>query len=69
MAVKAYLGTTGILFALIGLAHLLRLFVEGHPLSDPGFLVENLALLLVCGGFAAWAGWLLMRSRARPPEG
>ena len=48
---KAYLGITGSLFAVIGIAHLLRLFVEGHPLSDTGFLAHNLALFLVGGGF------------------
>jgi hypothetical protein len=29
--VKAYLVVTGSIFAIIGVAHLLRLFVEEHP--------------------------------------
>ena len=62
---KAYLGITGSVFALIGVAHVARLFVEGHPLSDSAFLAENLGLSLVCVGLAVWAGWLLMSSWAR----
>jgi hypothetical protein len=58
---KAYLVVTGALFGVVGIAHLLRLFVEGHPLSDPGFLGANLALFIVGGGVAVWALWLLRR--------
>lgn len=60
---KAYLVVTGAIFGLIGIAHLLRLFVEGHPLSDPWFLGANLALFIVGGGLAVWAMRLLMRLR------
>jgi hypothetical protein len=35
---KAYLVVSGALFALVGIAHLLRLFVERDRLSDPWFL-------------------------------
>jgi hypothetical protein len=65
---KAYLVVTGILFGVIGVAHLLRLFVEGHPLSDREFLGENLALSLICLGFAAWAGFILASSRGHPSD-
>jgi hypothetical protein len=58
---KAYLVVTGTIFGLVGLAHLLRLFVEGHPLSDPWFLGHNLALFLVGVGLAVWAVRLAMR--------
>jgi hypothetical protein len=60
---KAYLVVTGALFGLVGVAHLLRLFVEGHPLSDPWFLGVNLALFAVGGGLAVWAVRLLIRLR------
>ena len=60
---KAYLVASGLIFGLVGIAHLLRLFVEGHPLSDPWFLGHNMALFLVGGGFAVWALQLLRRRR------
>jgi hypothetical protein len=56
---KAYLIVTGAIFALVGIAHLLRLFFEGHPLSDLRFLGHNLALFLVGAGIAIWAARLL----------
>jgi hypothetical protein len=61
--VKAYLVVTGSIFGLIGIAHLLRLFVEGHPLSDPWFLGSNLALFFVGAGLAVWATRLMVRLR------
>lgn len=60
---KAYLVVTGTLFGLVGVAHLLRLFVEGQPLSDPWFLGVNVALFIVGAGLAVWAMRLLMRLR------
>ena len=52
---KAYLLTTGILFALIVVAHILRAAQEGaHVIHNPWFL----ALTLVAGGLSAWA-WRL----------
>ena len=65
---KAYLVVSGALFGLVGIAHLLRLFVEGHPLSDPWFLGGNVALFIVGGGLAVWALWLLRRQRGHPPN-
>jgi len=60
---KAYLIVTGSIFGLVGIAHLLRLFVEGHPPSDPWFLWHNLVLFLVGGAFAAWAARLVVSLR------
>jgi hypothetical protein len=60
---KAYLVVTGTIFALVGIAHLLRLFVERHPLSDPWFLVHNLGLFLVCEALAIWAARLVVSLR------
>jgi len=63
---KAYLIVTGTLFGLVGIAHLLRLFFEGHPLSDPWFLGSNLALFVLGGGLAVWATRLVLRLRGPP---
>jgi hypothetical protein len=60
---KAYLVVTGAIFGLVGIAHLLRLFVEGVPLSDPWFLGVNVALCVAGGGLAVWAMRLLRRLR------
>ena len=63
---KAYLVVSGALFGLVGIAHLIRLFVEGHPLSDLWFVGVNLALFIVGGGVAAWA--MLLYRRLREPS-
>ena len=60
---KAYLIVTGTIFGLGGIAHLLPVFLEGHPLSDPWFIGHNLALFLVGVALAAWAARLLMSLR------
>lgn len=60
---KAYLLVTGTTFGLLGIAHLLRLFVEGNPLSDPWFLGHNVALFLVGGVLAVWSARLLVNLR------
>ena len=60
---KAYLITTGIVFALITLAHILRVFAEGPRLAkDPVFIL----LTLLAAGLSAWA-WALLRS-SPPPQ-
>jgi hypothetical protein len=64
--VKAYLLVTGTIFGLLGIAHLLRVFLEGHAQGDSSFLVHNVGLFLVCTGLAVWAGRLLVSLR-RPP--
>ena len=65
---KAYLVVTGTLFGLVGIAHVLRLFLEGHPLSDTWFLGSNLALFIVGGGIAGCAARLLVGLRSHPPN-
>ncbi|HWX21736.1 MAG TPA: hypothetical protein VN578_17665 [Candidatus Binatia bacterium] len=60
---KAYLVTTGIVFALITVAHILRVFAEGPRLAkDPFFIL----LTLLAAGLSVWA-WRLLRS-APPPQ-
>ena len=60
---KAYLITTGIVFALITLAHILRVFAEGPRLAkDPFFIL----LTLLAAGLSVWA-WRLLR-RSPPPQ-
>ncbi len=61
---KAYLVVSGVLFGVVAIAHLLRLFVERDQLSEPGFLVHNLALFMVAGAMALWALQSLRRQRA-----
>ena len=61
---KAYIVVTGTIFALMGIGHLLRLFVEARP-SDPWFLWINLALSVAGVGFAIWAIQLLRLARAQ----
>jgi hypothetical protein len=56
---KAYLLTTGTIFGLVGVAHLLRVFVEGHAWTDPWFLGSNVLIFLIGGGIAIWAARLL----------
>lgn len=60
---KTYLIVSGALFGLVGIAHLLRLFVERGQLSDPWFLAHNLALFVIGGGLAVAALQLLRRQR------
>ncbi len=57
---KAYVVVTGIVFALILVAHIARVAAEGsHLLVQPVFLGTSLLSL----GLTAWAGWLLGRRR------
>ena len=58
---KAYLVVSSALFALVGIAHLLRLFIERDQLTDPWFLAHNLVAFVVGGGLAVWALKLLRR--------
>ena len=53
---KAYLITTGLVFGLITVAHVWRVFAEGsHLATDPVFVV----LTLVSAGLCIWAFRLL----------
>lgn len=56
---NAYLITTGVIFALITVAHVCRVFAEGAGLAkQPLFIL----LTLLAAGLCAWSGWLLRRS-------
>ena len=58
---KAYVMTTGAVFGLITLAHLLRMIMEGpHVARDPIYIL----LTLVAAGFCLWA-WRLLRLAAK----
>jgi CDP-diglyceride synthetase len=58
---KAYLVTTGVLFALLALAHVARTIAEWSRLTtDPGFLIEGPGLGIVGVALALWA-WKLLR--------
>lgn len=55
---KAYLITTGSIFGLIVLAHILRIMEEGQHLArDPGYIL----LTAAAGAMSAWALRLLLR--------
>ena len=59
---KAYITTTGVIFGLITLAHLMRIVAEGaHVGRDPGFLL----LTVLAAGLCGWAFRLL---RLAPPH-
>ena len=65
---KAYLITTGALFALIGVAHILRTIAEWSRLStDPGFYLEGPGLGVVAAALSIWA-WRLLPSARRPRD-
>lgn len=58
---KAYVTTTGVVFALITLAHLWRIIAESPALARDPFFV---ALTVAVAGFAAWA-WRVGRRLGR----
>jgi hypothetical protein len=61
---KLYLMTTGILFALLALAHVLRTIAEWQRLmADPGFIVEGPGIGLIAAALCFWA-WRLFRIAA-----
>jgi hypothetical protein len=64
---KAYLICTGLIFAVLGVAQGVRLFVEGDHAgsTDSGFVLAHLALCLGGVGFAVWARSLLRRQRTQ----
>ena len=60
---KAYLITTGAIFALIAFLHVLRTITErSHLGTDPGFYLEGPGLGLVAAALSFWA-WRLLRTR------
>ena len=63
-SMRAYLISTGALFALLGLAHLLRTVVEWQRLTvDPWFILEGPVIGLIGAGLGVWA-WRLLRRLA-----
>ncbi len=64
---KAYLVTTGTLFALLALVHLWRIIAEWPRLAtDPWFILEA-AIGVVAAGLGLWA-WRLLRLSALGPR-
>jgi hypothetical protein len=58
---KAYLATTGVVFVLLTLAHVVRAFQETHLMREPWFWLVT----VIPGVFAVWA-LRLYRETARP---
>ena len=59
---RAYLVTTGLIFALIVIAHIARMMGESAQLArDPVYL----AITLLAAGLTVWAGLLLRRQSTR----
>ena len=62
---KAYLITTGAIFALLALAHLLRTIAGWSRLAaDPWFALEGPGIGLVAAALCLWA-WRLLRVSPR----
>ena len=57
---RAYVTTTGLVFGLITLAHIWRVFAEGPPMATNPFFV---LITLISAGLCFWA-WRLLRPRA-----
>jgi hypothetical protein len=56
---KAYVVTSGVIFGLLTIAHLLRIAFENRQLAtDPGFILITLASATMC----MWAWGVLRRS-------
>jgi hypothetical protein len=61
---KAYVVSTGVVFLIIFLAHIARLFSEGmHPITQPVFIFTSLLSVT----FTIWA-WRIFCRLARPNE-
>jgi hypothetical protein len=61
---KAYLITTGTLFALLAFAHLLRTIAEWPRLAaDPWFVIEGPGIGAAAAALSFWA-WRLLRVSA-----
>jgi hypothetical protein len=59
---KAYLVTTGAVFGVLALAHVLRTIAEWPRLADPLFVVEGPGIGLFAAALCFWAWRLLRRS-------
>ena len=55
---KVYVIITGVIFALIAIAHCVRMIVEPHVLTEPVYLF----LTLLSAALAIWAVVLLRRA-------
>jgi nicotinamide riboside transporter PnuC len=53
---KAYIITSGVIFGLVTIAHLLRIAMEGRHLAEPLFILITLA----SAALSIWA-WLVLR--------
>ena len=63
---RAYLATTGVLFVILAIAHVIRVFQEPHLASDVWFLLTTVIAVIL-------AGWALRLYRSasklnRPPS-
>jgi protein-S-isoprenylcysteine O-methyltransferase Ste14 len=64
-SMKAYLITTGILFGLIALAHLVRTITEWSRVAEePWFILQGPGLGVLAAALCYWA-WRLLRASAR----
>jgi hypothetical protein len=54
---KSYVITTGVIFALITISHLVRMALEPHVLTEPPYLF----LTLLAAALAIWAVIVLRR--------
>ncbi len=62
---KSYVLTTGIVFGLLALAHIARIFVDSaQVLAEPVFLLTTVASAVLC----VWAIVLLKQSSRLHPE-
>jgi hypothetical protein len=58
---RPYLLTTGVLFGLLAVAHLLRTIAEWPSLAThPGFILEGPGIGVVAAAICVWA-WRLLR--------
>lgn len=57
---KAYVITTGALFSLLTIVHLLRIVREPHLATDPIYLLITAVAAALC----VWAFFVLRRSKA-----
>ena len=66
---KAYLATTGILFALLAVLHVWRIVAEWNSLSTEAWsLATILAGIVVTAGLAIWALRLFAAESRREPR-
>jgi hypothetical protein len=63
---RAYLATTGTLFGIVAIAHLLRTIAEWSRLgTDPAFILEGPGLGVLAAAIGLWA-WRLLRRPLQP---